>query len=241
MIGASIKEQLRKLVELQKIDHDVFTFKRELKDKPILIEELKHQFEEKKSKLKKLEEELKILQVEQKNKEIDLKSKEDLIVKTDAQLLQLKSNKDYQTKLLEIESIKADKSIIEEKILLSYDAIDNAKKKIEEERGLIILEEKKFLEQKRKLDEELDQAQANVQRLEGERRQILPSINPEFLARYDRILNNRDGLALVPVKNHSCGGCYMNVPDQVVNQIKRYDQIIYCEMCARLLYLEEEL
>ena len=241
MIGASIKEQLRKLVELQKIDVDIFSFKKELNDKPVLIEELKKQFEQKKTKLKQLEDGLKILQVDQKNKEIDLKSKEDLIVKTDAQLLQLKTNKDYQTKLLEIESIKADKSIIEEKILLSYDAIDEAKKKIDQERVLVAAEEKKFLEQKRKVDDELAQVQANLQHREGDRRQILPNINPEFLARYDRILNNRDGLALVPVKNHSCGGCYMSIPDQVVNQIKMYDQIVICEMCARLLYLEDEL
>ena len=241
MIGASIKEQLRKLVELQKIDVDIFSFKKELNDKPVLIEELKKQFEQKKTKLKQLEDGLKILQVDQKNKEIDLKSKEDLIVKTDAQLSQLKTNKDYQTKLLEIESIKADKSIIEEKILLSYDAIDEAKKKIDQERVLVAEEEKKFLEQKRKVDDELTQVQANLQHREGDRRQILPNINPEFLARYDRILNNRDGLALVPVKNHSCGGCYMSIPDQVVNQIKMYDQIVICEMCARLLYLEDEL
>ena len=90
-------------------------------------------------------------------------------------------------------------------------------------------------------DDEIAQIAQKLQTLESARRQIVPSVHPEYLSRYDRILQNRDGLGLVAVKGHSCGGCYMNVPDQVINQIKMYDQLIFCEMCARLLYLEEEL
>ena len=241
MIGTSIKDQLKKLVELQKLDVEIFNCKREMKEKPLLIAQLKDQFDQKKVNLKQLEDNLKSIQVEQKNKELDLKSKEELISKSDVQLSQVKTNKEYQAKLLEIESLKADKSIVEEKILGLYDVIDDVKKQLDKERSLVAGEEKKFLALKKQVEEELGQIQQKQQRYEGERRQIVPSVNPEFLSRYERILHNRDGLALVPVKNHSCGGCYMNVPDQVLNQIKMYDQLVFCEMCARLIYLEEEL
>ena len=45
--SVSIKEQIKKLVELQKSDVDIYAFKRELEDKPARIVELKEKFEQK--------------------------------------------------------------------------------------------------------------------------------------------------------------------------------------------------
>jgi hypothetical protein len=45
----------------------------------------------------------------------------------------------------------------------------------------------------------------------------------------------------VPVKAHACGGCFMNVPEQTINEIRMHDKIVSCEMCARILYTEEDL
>jgi len=60
-----------------------------------------------------------------------------------------------------------------------------------------------------------------------------------MLLEYERILNSRDGLAIVTVKGNSCGGCNMLVPPQVINLIKMYEHIITCEMCNRILYINE--
>jgi len=62
-----------------------------------------------------------------------------------------------------------------------------------------------------------------------------------MLAVYDRVVENRGGTALVPVVGNACGGCFMHVPPQVINKIKMYDEIVRCEMCARFLYLQEEI
>ena len=77
--------------------------------------------------------------------------------------------------------------------------------------------------------------------LESQRNQLTPSVHPDYLRRYDKILQNKDGLAIVPIKNHACGGCFMNVTEQLLNQIKMHEQIASCDMCARMLYLEEDL
>ena len=241
MIVESIKSQIKKLVDLQKIDVEIFSLKRDLTEKPAEVEELKNQFELKKSHLKELEEKIKIVQVNQKNLELDLKSKEDGIVKADGSLALLKTNKEYQAKLHEIENIKADKSIIEEKILLSYDEIEEARKEIEQEKIVVAGEEKKYFAQKKEVEDFIVLTNDKVKKLDIQRREISPGVNPDFLARYERILNNRDGVAMVPVKNHSCGGCFMTVPEQTVHEIKMYDKLVMCEMCARFLYLEDDM
>ncbi len=129
--GPNLKDQIRRLVEIQLVDDDIFRFKRELREKPAQVEELKVAFESKKIKLKGLEDQLKALQVRQKELEGDLKSKEEGIAKADGSLSLLKTNKEYQAKLLEIENLKADRSLVEEKILLSYDEVEAARKSME--------------------------------------------------------------------------------------------------------------
>ena len=237
----SVKEQIKMLVELQKLYFDIYSYKRDLTEKPAKIDELKAQFEQKKAALKQFEEKLKGIQVNQKSYELDLKQKEDLIIKADQATSLLRTNKEYQAKLYEIESLKADKSIIEEKILLLFDEIEDVRKKIEHEKMIVAQEEKQYLQQKQAVDHEMAVLQDRMKVLESQRNQLIPAVHPDYLRRYDRILQNKDGLAIVPVKNHACGGCFMNVTEQLLNQMKMHEQIISCDMCARILYSEDDL
>ena len=76
---------------------------------------------------------------------------------------------------------------------------------------------------------------------ESQRSRIAPEVRPDHLSRYERILQNKDGMGIVKVVDHSCGGCFMHLTEQVQNELKKYEQIITCDMCARILYLEDDL
>ena len=237
----SIKDQLRKLVELQNMDVDVYALKAVLRDRPAEIEALKAEFEVKKTTLKKLEDKLKAVQLAQKEYEGDLKQKEEAIGKADIQLSQLKTNKEYQAKTLEIENIKADKSVIEEKILIGFDEIESARKAVDAERAIVAQYEKDFNAKKKEVEDAMALVSDQLKVKESQRVRITPDVRPDFLSRYERILQNKDGLAIVAVNDHTCGGCYMHLTDQLLNQIKTYDQLISCDMCARILYIPDEL
>lgn len=241
MPQVSIKEQVKKLVELQAIDSEIYRYKVDLEEKPAYVEELRKKYEAKKAGLKSLEDKFKVIQVDRKSKELELQSKEGDIAKANAALNVLKTNKEYQAKLTEIESLKADKSIIEEKILISYDEGDNVNASIAKEKEFLAEEEKKYLSQKKEVHDIVKDLEEKVKLLQLKRNQILPDVDKSNLTRYERILENKKGLAIVPIKNNSCGGCFMNTPEQVTNEIKMHDRLILCEMCARILYLEDDL
>jgi len=239
--GQNLKDQIRKLVELQVIDEEIFRFKRELREKPAELEAIKIEFESKKVKLKALEDRLKSIQVVQKEFELDLKSKEEGIAKADASLSLLKTNKEYQARLLEIENMKADKSLVEEKILLGYDEVDAARKALETEKTTVIQYEKEFNARKKQVDDDVVVIADQLKVKESQRVRIAPEVRPDYLSRYERILNNKDGLGIVKVVDHACGGCYMHLTEQVMNELKKHEQIIACDQCARILYLSDEL
>ncbi len=238
---ATIKDQLRRLVDLQCVDAEVYRIKGELRERPAEIEALKVEFEAKKSKLKQLEDQLKAIQVGQKNLDNDLKTKEAEIVKLDGSLSLLKTNKEYQTRLMEIENVKADKSIIEEKILLGFDAVEEARKAVEAERAVVAQYEKDFNAKKAEVEGLMAVLNDQLKVKESQRVRVTPEVRPDILSRYERIMNSKDGVGIVPVNGNTCGGCYMHMTEQVLNQIKMYDQLVNCDMCARILYLPDEL
>ena len=237
----SVKDQVKRLVELQKLDGEIYRLKTELTEKPALIEELKKKFDAGKSHLLKLEEKLKGVQLKRKELELELKAREDGIIKANGQLSQIKTNKEYQAKLTEIASIKADKSIIEEKILVSYDETDAVLAEVAKEKTVVEGQEKQYLAQKKKVEEEMMLAQDRVKVLDSQRKQYLPGIDKASLERYEKVLAHKNGLAIIPVRDNSCGGCNMNVTPQTINAIKMHDQFIVCEICQRILYMEDDL
>ncbi|MBU1061469.1 MAG: hypothetical protein KJ952_01940 [Candidatus Omnitrophica bacterium] len=237
----TIKEQIGFLIELQVIDKEIYVLTAEKTGIPGKIKAMEQALETKKSGIKQAEEKLKSLQVSLKDKEVTLQQKEEQIKKLQVQLYQLKTNKEYSTMLSEIEGIKADNSLIEEEMIKFMDEIDLAKKKIAEEKELFKKEEAGTQKEKDELktrDREID---ARLSGLFAQREKIAPNIEKQILSRYEKVLKNKDGLAIVPVEHNACGGCHMNLPPQVVSEAKLKEDIIVCGSCSRILYVDDNV
>jgi hypothetical protein len=236
----NLKAQLTSLVQLQTLDTEIYALRNEKEAKPQEIKALEDAFEQKKQNLANLEKTLLDLQKQRKDKELELGSKEEVMKKLQAQLYQLKTNKEYQAMLKQIDDAKADASVIEDKILESLEQIDKAKVEIEKEKMRLQEEEKTVNAKKKTIEDRTKEIDARLAELVAKRKQILPAIEKKILAQYERILTNRDALAIVSVINNSCQGCNMFVPPQVINLIRMYERIITCEVCNRMLYIKED-
>jgi len=234
-----LKTQIITLVQLQTVDTEAYGLKAEKESKPQEIKILEVSFEEKKQQLANLEKEALDLQKRRKDNELELASKEGATKKLQTQLYSLKTNKEYQSMLQQIQDSKADASVIEDKILQLFDQTDKKKGEIEQEKARLKEQEKIFNEQKSKVEERVKVIDGRLLQLEAQRKQIIPGVDPGILAQYERILLNRDGLAIVSVKDNSCQGCNMFVPPQVINLIKMYERMITCEICNRILYISD--
>jgi len=227
------------LVNLQELDSEIYALNNEKQTKPLEIKQIEAAFEEKKQGLAALEKKSLDLQKQRKDKELELASKEEAAKKLQGQLYSLKTNKEYQTMLQQIQDAKADGELVEEKILILFDEFDKVKKEIEQENIKLKEEEKVFAQQKAKVDIRVKEIDGRLAVLDAQRAQLIPKLDPKILAQYDRILASRDGLAIVSVKDNSCSGCNMNVPPQVINLIKMYERMVTCEVCNRILYIQE--
>jgi predicted nucleic acid-binding Zn-ribbon protein len=141
--------------------------------------------------------------------------------------------------LQQIRDAKADASLIEDKIIKDMEEMDRIKEDLEAAKKQLQGEEAVFNGEKKKVEDRVKEIDDMLAKLEAQRKQLMPGIDAKILAQYERILANRDGLAIVLVKDSSCLGCNMFVPPQVINLIKMYSNIVTCEICNRMLYVDE--
>jgi uncharacterized protein len=236
----NLKEQLEMLRQLQEVDTQIYRLGEEKAAQPKEIEALKNAFEQKKQSLAVSEKAYLDAQKEKKDREMEFGTKEEATKKLQAQLYQLKTNKEYNTMLQQIADTKADASVIEDKILESMDKIDKTKTLVDEEKKRLQGEEAVFNAEKQKIEARIGEIDGKLTGLQAQRTHLLPGIDKKILSDYERILKSREGLAIVSVHKNNCAGCNMKVPPQVINMIQMYERIQTCGVCNRMLVSSDE-
>ena len=152
---------------------------------------------------------------------------------------QVKTNKEYSALQDEINRVKADNSVIEEAILNIFDQVDIENKGIVAEREILKKEDLAMAEEKKVLAASADEVKVEVDNLRVRRNELAVKVDKNILTRYGRISANKDGLAVVPIIDDSCQGCFGLMPAQVINEVRMKNAIVCCENCTRILYIEE--
>ena len=155
-------------------------------------------------------------------------------------LSELKTNKEYQAHLFEIEMANKKKGDIEERILVYMEKIEQHQKGITEAQTKKAEAEKQFTDEKARLDAQQVALTAELSELEQKHKEIAVGVEKTLLARYTKLKAARKDQALAPVRNGICFGCKLQISPQLVAQVKRSDALLFCSFCNRLLYWEGE-
>ena len=233
-------EVLDVLLKLQEVDLELGRIKAEQDAIPAKLEELDIKTNEYREEVARLEEELKvqklnIREAESKTQDLDEKEK-----KYKGQLNTVKTNREYSALLTEIEAVKREKQEIDDEVLKSMEKSESIEAKIDESKKTLdaYLEETKdsrdeLTAKKKEFDEEIAVEQQK-------RDNLVVRIDKTILSFYEKIASSRPGTAVVPVAFESCRGCHGMIPLQMINEVRKGDQIITCPNCGRILFYEEE-
>ncbi|MCD6080653.1 MAG: hypothetical protein J7J54_04300 [Candidatus Omnitrophica bacterium] len=238
-MAVNYQQQIPILVKLQEIDSFLADLRNEIERKPLELGELKLRLEEKKKQLDVIQEDIKRIKINIKEKELELKSGEEEVKRLQSQLMQVKTNKEYKSLLMEIEGKKADNSLIEDNILDLMEEVDKKELELNKERDNFKHLEAEYSKEEARIKSEIAKIENQIKDKEKEREEVCSHLDTQLLSIYERLLKNRDGLAIVPVVNDACGGCHLSLRPQIINEIKRKDHLVTCERCSRILYLDE--
>ncbi|MBI3132609.1 MAG: hypothetical protein HYZ13_14940 [Acidobacteria bacterium] len=86
------------------------------------------------------------------------------------------------------------------------------------------------------LAEHVNQVEARVT-LRAKRAELEAAMAPADLVKFNKILEARQGRAVVAVDNGLCGGCRTRVRPVIASQLREGKLLLTCESCHRFLYL----
>jgi predicted nucleic acid-binding Zn-ribbon protein len=78
--------------------------------------------------------------------------------------------------------------------------------------------------------------QKALDQINQERTQIVARIHPNVHRQYERIRKGRRGVAIAEAVDGRCSACQIALRLQFYQDLKKGDQVMYCESCARILY-----
>ena len=86
------------------------------------------------------------------------------------------------------------------------------------------------------LQQESDQAKESLARLNADRSSLTKTIDPELLKKYNMVKDLVGNVAITAVKNAVCQGCNVNIPPQLYNELQRFETLMFCPHCQRIIY-----
>jgi len=175
---------------------------------------------------------------ERRTHEKELEAHEAHTEKMKSHAANLKTNKEYQAHLFELELANKKRGDFEEKILLAMDKVDQLQKATKELQGKKDALEKAFTQEKQGLETQDKELAAELAQLEASYREASSKIEKSLLGRYNQVKASRKDQPLAAVRDGMCAGCRLQIPPQLIAQVKRSDDLHVCPYCRRMLYWE---
>lgn len=235
-----MEHELRTIHEAQKIDLQIIENEKKLVTTPKKIEKMEHDIKVMHEKVSKEKEILEEFEKDRKQKEKELELEKEKIKKFESRLYEVKTNKEYQALLKEIETVKKTNDKEEEEIIEIMVQIEDLKKDFESTSKLLKEKEKIAEVEKKKLLNEMDSLDKTIIDLKQQRDNLLSIVGKTLRDTYSMLISRRGGTAVVNVKNGVCLGCFMNIPPQLFIEVTKNSKLILCPSCNRIFYFTEE-
>ncbi len=255
MSNESLRQQLARLYRLQERDSELLSIHQKLQDIPRQIAQLEAGVTESEEETAAKSAEVAEVEKEQRAKNAELEMNAEQREKYKNEQRSVTSNEAYTALERQIEFLD-DKDVETEDVLLNLmEDHDRLKAELTEL-------EAKVTEEKEKADTDTEQLRQELQTLEAERdekmkarRAFLPKIDKARRDEYNRWmkaqLSSRSGAARAktgfialgkkgtgPDKKSTCSACRMAIQPQTFKEAQKYEKLVYCSSCKRLLYVE---
>jgi uncharacterized protein len=233
-----LRNQLELLWELQKIDLELKSIKKDQDQYPKEMKRLDEKHRIEKERIQKEKEKIESLEKMRRQKEGQLVLEQEKIKRTEGRMFEVKTNKEYQALLSEIETIKETQSREEEEILRLMDEIDEVRKSLQKKEKEVTVTLEKIEKERKGLEEKLAHEEVDWKKQTERREKVSKQLESNLLRLYNTLMERRHGVGVVGVKNETCQGCFVHIPPQMFIEAQKNSALIQCPNCNRILYWE---
>ncbi len=234
------KEQITALVNLQQIEIDTGSIKTNLNNVDRRLEKLDSKLIAFKQVIEEQQSVIDELNQKYRNYEADVRLNLDSIKKSEAKLSSVKTNKEYQSSLKEIEDLKKKNSSLEDDMIEFLDDLEQAEGSLKSKEAEYSELQKQVNTDKEIIHRETEEGKRQLENLDAQWKTICAGIDTALLKTYNKVKSTQNNdVAIIAVIEAVCQGCHMNIPPQMYNELQRGDHLTKCPMCQRLIYWKD--
>jgi predicted nucleic acid-binding Zn-ribbon protein len=229
-----------KLIELQRLDTEIRKVQSLLDGIPSQVEAIDRQVEASAQTLGQARDQLTHNQKRRRELEGEVKDIKAQVSKYKLQLNQVKTNREYQALLKEIDDNQQKIDKLEEEIigeLLQADEIEvdiqAAVERDNQQKASLHKKKDTLAVEKSRLEEEL-------RLLLKSKQELLPLVPKDQAVLYLRIFDKKGGMALSPITDDFCTLCHVRIRPQMLSELVEKNRLLLCENCGRILYRLKE-
>jgi len=232
-----MNSDLEKLIALQHAETEFKRVQAELAEIPRLKAERDAQLDAERRRLDAAREALTRSQKNRRQKETELTDLEGRRSKYKGQLMEVKTNKEYQAMLHEIEGVEREIRSREDEILQEMESTETLQAEVKAEETAFKTANASHSADVSTLEARAAELHAQAERVGRERDAIAATLSPEVLELFQRVAKLR-GAGVAEARDEMCQHCRMKLRPQIFVDIKRNETIIQCPSCNRILYFE---
>jgi len=222
-------------VRLQELDTRLSELSKEIASLPKHIAEIETKLEAHQRKLDADRAALSANQKDRKKLEGDNQIQEQKISKLKDQMLQDKTNDQYQAFQHEIEFCESEIRRAEDRILDLMSESEALDRNVKAAEAALKTEKAQVDAEKLQARARTEADQKALDELEATRKSVVATMAPAVYKTYERIRSRRR-TGVAEVIDGRCSVCQIKCRPQYLQDLKHGDQVLFCESCQRILY-----
>jgi predicted nucleic acid-binding Zn-ribbon protein len=227
---------LAELVRFQELTLGVQALIEKLEQMPSRLAQLEAETEERRVRLAEAKQVLEKETKKRRDLERSLSDTETKISRYKDQLMSVKTNDEYRAMNQEIAHEQERVEALEEQILVLMESSDELVQRVKKSEKDVAKGERALEQGRAAVEQEGRELEAERTKLEHEAGEVKKRLDPDLLALYRRVAEQRGGVAMAVVEDDTCSACRVRVRPQVQAELRNTDNIFQCESCQRILY-----
>jgi predicted nucleic acid-binding Zn-ribbon protein len=168
--------------------------------------------------------------------EKELAAVQSRLSKFKGQLMEVKTNKEYQAMQKEMAVAEREVRAYEDKLLEHMEEAEALATELKAAETALKAEQAEVAREQQVLDGERAELEREIARLTAGRTGVVGRLSREALALFERVAHGRKGVAVAEARDGLCTVCHVRLRPQVFNQVRRNDGLYQCDSCMRILY-----
>lgn len=238
MANESLRQQLSLLYQLQEHDRELLSIHERFNSIPQHIKQLEENVTKFKTDITTKSDELAEVEKSLRSKNAHLEMNEEQRQKYRNEQLEVTSNDAYNALENQIEFLDQKDDETEGEILELLETVDQLKEELADLEAEVARENENNNKKTSEYQKERKNLKALIDEKMQQRTQYLPKIDKQLTILYHRWIERRKGDFVSLGKNGTCGSCRLTIQPQNLKEAQKYDKLVYCTSCKRVLYVE---